>query len=114
MEITIVAVTAIASILASSGLWTFLLHRYNKDNSEAKLIRGIAYTTLMNQSTSYIRRGKITRSEFVELHRMLYEPYKNLGGNGAAERAFEIVKQLPDSDESVIEQIEREMDKDEC
>lgn len=111
MDLTLVAVTAIASVLASSGLWSYVLHRFTKDNAETKLIRGIGYTMLMNQSTSYLRRGKISQSEFVELHRMLYDPYKELGGNGAAERAFELVRKLPNSTETVVEQIEREMDE---
>lgn len=112
MEILTIAITAVVTILTSGGLWTYLQYRHNQDNSQTRLIRGIGYTMLINQSTSYIRRGKISRSEFVELHRMLYQPYKELGGNGAAERAFNLVRDLPSTDETVVEQIEREQEEE--
>ena len=65
------AITAVGSIFASSGIWSYMQHRNNKDKAEIRLIRGIGYTTLMNQSTAYIKRGTISYSEYVELTRML-------------------------------------------
>lgn len=102
MEILLLGVTAVASIFASGGVWSYLQFRHGKNDSQTRMIRGIAYTTLVNQSARYLRRGKISHSEYVELTRMLYEPYKDLGGNGAADRAFKAVGELPITNEDVI------------
>lgn len=101
--------TVLASLLASSGLWTYLQYRHSTNSAEVRLIRGIGYTMLMNQCMAYIRRGRISPAEYVELSRMLYDPYVELGGNGAAERAYEMVKKLPISTESVMEEIAKDM-----
>ena len=43
----------------------------------------------------YIERGYITQEEYDSLYNYLYIPYKELGGNGTAERMVNEVKKLP-------------------
>ena len=83
-ELVIVLITAAASVVSSSGVWAYLQTRSKHHNAEARMIKGIGYTTLMSQCIGYLDRGKITPGEFTELTMLLYEPYKALDGNGSA------------------------------
>jgi hypothetical protein len=56
---------------------------------------GIAYEHIMTFGVAYIRRGWATRDEYEELRKYFYEPYRALGGNGAAERVMNEVDKLP-------------------
>lgn len=42
----------------------------------------------------YIKRGWITKDEYEDLRDYLYKPYKELGGNGSAERIMLEVDKL--------------------
>lgn len=110
MELVVIIATAITSVLASSGMWSYLQHRQNKDGYEARLLKGLAYTALITQCADYIRRGEISSAEYVELSRMLYEPYKGLGGNGSVDRAFLFVKNLPMTNQTTVDKAKREFE----
>lgn len=56
---------------------------------------GLAYIELMTLGANYINRGSITRDEYEDYRKYFYDPYKELGGNGVAERIMEAVQQLP-------------------
>lgn len=114
MEIALVLVTAAASILSSTGVWTYLQSRSNKNSAETRLLKGVSHTLLIRQCMAYVRRGAISNSEFIELSRMLYEPYKAVGGNGSAERAFDMIRNLPISNNSMLDDIEQERNQREC
>lgn len=43
----------------------------------------------------YIQRGWITDDEYDDYRKLLYEPYKALGGNGVTERIMAEVASLP-------------------
>jgi hypothetical protein len=49
----------------------------------------------MELGGEYIERGWISRDEYENLHDYLYKPYKELGGNGSAERVMQEVNKLP-------------------
>jgi hypothetical protein len=55
---------------------------------------GIAYEHIMTYGVAYIRRGWVEKEEYEELQKYFYEPYKALGGNGAAEKVMNRVGQL--------------------
>src|SRR5213080_2615475 len=86
-------------LVSSSGYWGYLrqrrkmtdeeIHRYNL------LLMGLASTKIIERGMTYIERGCITKDEYDDLHRYLYRPYMELGGNGTAERIMHAVERLP-------------------
>lgn len=95
METLIVAViTAVASILASGGFWAYLTKRRDKTSASSKILLGLAHNEIISLGMKYIERGSVTHDELENLVDYLYTPYKEMGGNGAAERIVNIVKTL--------------------
>jgi hypothetical protein len=56
---------------------------------------GLASDKISYLGMTYILNGSITRDEFEDLRKYLYEPYVELGGNGTAERVMIEVSKLP-------------------
>lgn len=90
-----VVVTIVVAVFASGGFWNYMQTRNRKKSDETKLLMGIAYSKIIQQSEVYISRGWISTDEYHELYHYLYEPYENMGGNGTAKRLMDKVKQLP-------------------
>lgn len=96
--------TIVTSVIASSGFWAFLQKHFDKNNSTNKLLLGLAHDKIMYLGGQYISRGDwITIDEYENLHDYLYEPYREMGGNGAAkkmmaevESRLRIVKEPPE------------------
>lgn len=88
-------ITIVGSVLASSGLWTFISKRSEKMDAKTELLIGIAHDRIMFLAMSYIERGYITREEYENLYTYLYNPYKKNGGNGSAEHIMKQVDKLP-------------------
>lgn len=91
-------VTILCAVLASSGLWAFLQKRidaHSKDNPERRMLVGLAHDRIITLGMEYINRGFITHDEYENLYKYLYQPYKELGGNGSAERIVMEVNKLP-------------------
>ena len=59
------------------------------------MLLGLAHDRIIWLCEKYIDRGWISTEEFENLHDYLYIPYKEMGGNGSAERLMNIVKTLP-------------------
>lgn len=72
---------------------------------------GLAQDRLISLGMTYIERGWVTNDEFHALRHYLYEPYRELDGNGAAERLMYAVQRLPfrSSSESIIEKAFKEI-----
>lgn len=95
METLVVAVvTAIASVLASSGFWAYMQKKSEKNSASNKMLVGLGHDRILELGMKYIERGSITHDEYENLVDYLYEPYKALGGNGAAERVIKEVGKL--------------------
>lgn len=94
MDISII-VTVVVAIFSSTGFWTWLTNRGKRKSDERRLLLGIAYRGIIEVSELYIKRGTITADEYHELEHYLYEPYKNMGGDGTAEKMMNDVKALP-------------------
>lgn len=97
MTLTIVGI--ISGVLAGTGFWQFLLYiiqnKKQTDSAESQMLLGLAHDRICWLSKQYINRGSITAEEYENLVTYLYVPYKNLGGNGTAERLIQEVIRLP-------------------
>lgn len=92
-------ISLVLAVIASSGLWTFLTRVYDSrkkklSNSE-KISLGVAHDKIVFLGNMFVGRGYITPEEYENLHDYLYVPYKEMGGNGAAERIMQEVDKLP-------------------
>lgn len=89
------ALTSVASVLASSGFWAYMQRKDTAKSDTTKLLMGLAYDRITYLGLGYIDRGWITRDEYEDLQRYFFSPYKSLGGNGTAERIMADVSRLP-------------------
>jgi len=97
----IIAIIAIAGALfGGQGFWSWVLAKNKAKSNESKLLMGIAYSKIIQQCDKYIKRGWVDADEYHELYHYLYKPYRDMGGNGTAERQMEIVKGLPTESEA--------------
>lgn len=90
-----IIITIVCSVIASSGFWTFISKRRDSNNSEVKMLLGLGHIKIIEICERYIERGYIRQAEYDSLYNYLYLPYKELGGNGTAERMINEVKKLP-------------------
>lgn len=90
-----IILTSITSILASSGLWAYMMKRMDMRDVQDEMLIGLAHDRILYLGMSYIERGYITRDEYENLHDYLYAPYMKLGGNGSAKRIMQEVDKLP-------------------
>jgi hypothetical protein len=92
-------ITSVVTILASSGLWAWITSRMQRKDVKRtqtdKLVQGIAYDKIVSLGLMYIERGWITKDEYEDYRKYLYDPYKALGGNGVTERVMAEVSNLP-------------------
>lgn len=89
-----VILVAVASVVASSGFWAFVMRKTDNKSATTRLLMGLAYDRLMVKGEQYIDRGWVSRDEFEDYRKYFYEPYKALGGNGVAERIMNGVSEL--------------------
>ena len=92
--LTVISTIAVA-VFGSTGVWTWLLNRSKKHNNESKLLLGLAFSKIIQQSEKYLERGHISAEEYKELYSYLYEPYRKMGGNGTAKKLMDEVAKLP-------------------
>lgn len=90
-----VLMTSITTVAASSGIWAYFQRKDVTRTQTDRLLRGLAYDKIVSLGMLYIERGWITRDEYEEYRRYLYDPYKALGGNGVTERVMAEVSNLP-------------------
>ena len=88
-------VTIACSVLASSGFWALIQARINRNNTDSRLLLGLAHDRIIDLGEKYLERGYITNDEYENLNNYLYEPYLAKGGNGSAKRVMEAVRKLP-------------------
>lgn len=89
--------TFISAIVASSGFWMYLdKKRGMKERKDPKnrLLMGLAHDRILYLGISYIKRGSITQDEYENVH-CLYDPYREMEGNGSASRIMCEVEKLP-------------------
>lgn len=89
-----VTITALVSILASSGFWAWVQSRDTTRTATRKLLMGLAYDKIVTLGLQYIEHRTITKDELEDFRDYL-SAYRALGGNGVAERIAEDVMHLP-------------------
>lgn len=89
------ALTIIGSLIASTGFWTYILKRETSKSKESEMLIGLGHDRIISLGMNYIERGNISADEYENLYQYLYIPYKELGGNGSAERVMSEVRKLP-------------------
>lgn len=88
-------VTIVVALLASSGFWAWLGTKDKQKSAMTQLLLGIAHDRIIFLGMSYVDRGWITKDEYEDFVKYLYEPYKQFGGNGLAEKVMTEVQKLP-------------------
>lgn len=83
------------SVMASSGFWAFVNSRTRRKSAASRLLRGIASDRIVYLGMKYIHRGWISKDEYDDLVENIYVPYKEMGGNGLAERVVQNINSLP-------------------
>ena len=58
------------------------------------MILGLGHDRIMWLCMKYVEHGQITQTEYENLRKYLYEPYKEMGGNGSVERIMQEVEKL--------------------
>lgn len=92
---TQIIITILCSVIASSGFWAFITKLSEKKDVRTQMLIGLGHDRIVYLGMKYIEKGEITNSEYENLRRYLYEPYKKMGGNGSAERIMKEVEKLP-------------------
>ena len=87
--------TVVITIIASSGFWTYVQKKDTRKGAQTRLLLGIAHDRIIHLGMSYLDRGWMTKDEYEDFLKYLYEPYSEFGGNGLAERVFADVQKLP-------------------
>lgn len=87
--------TILGSVLASSGFWAFIQSKRERNDARSRMLVGLGHDRIVELGMTYIERGWITQDEYENLSEYLYNPYKELGGNGSAKRIMEEVGRLP-------------------
>ena len=89
----------IIAIFASGGFWAFLTAIVNKisdrKSAQSRMLKGLGHDRIISLCERYIARGWISSDEFENLHDYLYVPYREMGGNGTAEKLMKEVMKLP-------------------
>ena len=94
MHVDIIVTLAVA-VFGSTGFWTWVQSRGKRKSAESRLLMGIAYSEIIRRSEHYLHQGYISIDEYNELNRYLFEPYREMGGNGTAEKLMTEVRKLP-------------------
>ena len=92
MSIEII-VTIVVSVLASSGLWQFLILKTQNKSTQTQAILALLHNEIYSQAEKAILKGSITTEELDNLT-CLFSPYEKMGGNGTGRVLYEKAKNL--------------------
>lgn len=90
-----IVLTVFGSVLASSGLWAYIMKKAEEKDSKTEMLIGLGHDRIVYLGMVYIERGWITQDEYENLNDYLYKPYEKLGGNGSAKKVMQEVNKLP-------------------
>jgi hypothetical protein len=103
-----VIITVVASVLASSGFWAWFIKKTDTKSATNQLLLGLAHDRIIALGMSYIKKKWITKDEYEDFVKYLYNPYSKFGGNGLAEKIMQEVSQLPFHDPKKKTEIKNE------
>lgn len=91
-------ITPIIVAFLGSGIWTvileFIRQRATKKTADKQMLLGLGHDRIFSLCEQYLERGYVTLDELENLE-YIFNPYKELGGNGTGERLYEAVNKLP-------------------
>lgn len=87
--------TVTVAVAASSGFWAFFAKRVDRKSNSTRLLIGLAHQKIISLGMHYMERGWISKDEYREFVKHLYNPYRDLGGNGLAEKIVNDIQKLP-------------------
>lgn len=92
-------ISIVTAVFASTGFWSFVqavwTSRRKKKDVNTKMLLGLAYRNICQLCEYYISRGHLTKDEYEDLKKYLYDPYREMGGDGTCERLMREVEKLP-------------------
>jgi hypothetical protein len=88
-------VTVVCAVIASSGFWAYIQKVSEKKDVRTQMLIGLGHDRIVYLGMNYLSKGYITQDEYENLYDYLYKPYKQMGGNGSAERIMNEVNKLP-------------------
>lgn len=88
-------ITIVGTVAASGGFWAWLSKRSILKSAQTQLLLGLAHDRIVYLGMKHIEEGSITKDEYEDLVKYLFDPYSVFGGNGLAERVMAEVKLLP-------------------
>lgn len=91
----IALIAAVSGVLTSSGVWSYVQKRGTVNTAHTRLLMGLAYDKIITVGMAYIQRGWVSKDEYEEYVKYLVDPYKEMGGNGVADRIATEVASLP-------------------
>lgn len=94
-QILEVIITALVSLIASSGFWLYIGNKREVKSLQTELLIGLAHDRITYLGMRHISRGYICQEEYENLRDYLFAPYEKLGGNGSAKRIMAEVDKLP-------------------
>jgi len=94
-SITQIIIAIISSTGASSGFWVWFSKRTDKKSATTRLLLGLAYDRIITLGMQHIQRGSISKDEYDDFVKYLYNPYKEFGGNGLSDKIMNEVGRLP-------------------
>jgi len=89
-----IIITILCTLLAANGFWALISRIIDKKSLNSRMLLGLAHDRIMWIGMKYVEKGQITQSEYENLYKYLYEPYKKMGGNGSVERLMREVDKL--------------------
>lgn len=92
--IIVALIGGVTGVFASSGYWARRIAKCNRTDATTKLLMGLAHDRIAFLGMHYVDKGEITKDQYENLHDYLYEPYKQLGGNGSASKIMDAVSKL--------------------
>ena len=106
-------ITLLVGIFGSTGVWTYLASKREKNSEIYKkideiethvnkyienmksMVMGQTYVNIVRTCEYWLERGWAEQDDIRDLEHYLYDPYREWGGNGTAERLFIEVCALP-------------------
>lgn len=70
-------------------------NRSGRKDAIQSLLLGLAHDRIIFLGMSYIKRGHLTKDEYEDFRKYLYDPYSKFGGNGLADKVMIEVNKLP-------------------
>ena len=92
-------VTIVVSIFGNTGFWALVAgivsSKTRKKSAESRMLKGLAHDRICELGSRYLKQGYVSKDQYENLHDYLFIPYRDLGGDGTAEKIIGDVQRLP-------------------